>query len=161
MSCKPCADGVVVIAISLFPEVPGSIPERGKKRRFLWILLLVHLLSFLRRSDPFRGITSPWRAILGRAKATQSQFLSQTNCTLTYIKAAKLAFFTWHNVSIKNFRDIWRGWYQKWSLLATIRNVYLILYYYPRARCTTPTSMREVSVLFALYIQRWTLAHET
>ncbi len=31
----PCTDGVVVIAISLFPEVPGSIPERGKKRRFL------------------------------------------------------------------------------------------------------------------------------
>ncbi len=30
----------------------------------------VHLLSFLRRSDPFRGITSPWRAILGWAKAT-------------------------------------------------------------------------------------------
>ncbi len=28
-------DGVVVIAISLFPEVPGSIPESGKKRRFL------------------------------------------------------------------------------------------------------------------------------
>ena len=26
----PCANGVVVIAISLFPEVPGSIPERGK-----------------------------------------------------------------------------------------------------------------------------------
>ncbi len=25
-----------VIAISLFPEVSGSIPERGKKRRFLW-----------------------------------------------------------------------------------------------------------------------------
>ena len=33
--CKPYADGVVVIAISLYPEVPGSIPERGKKRRFL------------------------------------------------------------------------------------------------------------------------------
>ncbi len=61
---SPCADVVVVIAISLFPEVPGSIPERGKKRRF------VHLLSFFRRSDPFRGITSPWRAILGWAKAT-------------------------------------------------------------------------------------------
>ena len=30
---KPCADGVVVIAISLFPEVPGSIPERGKKKK--------------------------------------------------------------------------------------------------------------------------------
>ena len=25
----------------------------------------VYLLSFLRRSEPFRGITSPWRAILG------------------------------------------------------------------------------------------------
>ncbi len=59
---KPCADGVVVIAISLLPEVPCSIPESGKKRRFLWIRLFVHavqLLSFLRRSDPFRGITSP------------------------------------------------------------------------------------------------------
>ena len=32
---KQCADGVVVIAISLYTEVPGSIPERGKKRRFL------------------------------------------------------------------------------------------------------------------------------
>ena len=31
---KLCADGAVVIAISLFPEVRGSIPERGKKRRF-------------------------------------------------------------------------------------------------------------------------------
>ncbi len=54
-----CADGVVVIAISLFPEVPGSIPERGKKRRFLWIRLFVHavhLLSFLWRSDPSRGV---------------------------------------------------------------------------------------------------------
>ena len=70
---KPCADGVVVIAISLFPEVPGSIPEGGKKRRFLWKRLFVHavhLLSFFRRSDPFLGITSPWRAILGWAKAT-------------------------------------------------------------------------------------------
>ncbi len=28
---SPCADGVVVIAISLFPEVPGSIPERARK----------------------------------------------------------------------------------------------------------------------------------
>ncbi len=28
------------------------------------------MLSFLRRSDSFRGITSPWRAILGWAKAT-------------------------------------------------------------------------------------------
>ncbi len=55
---KPCVDGVVVIAISLFPEVPGSIPERGKKRRSLWIRLFVHavhLLSFLRRSDPLSG----------------------------------------------------------------------------------------------------------
>ncbi len=63
---RPCADGVVVIAISLFPEVPGSIPERGKTRRFLWIRLFVHavhLLSFLRRSDPFRGITSPTRRL--------------------------------------------------------------------------------------------------
>ena len=32
---QPCGDGVVVIAISLFPEVPGSIPDRGKIRRFL------------------------------------------------------------------------------------------------------------------------------
>ncbi len=29
------------------------------------------LQSFLRRSDPCRGITSPWRAILGWAKATK------------------------------------------------------------------------------------------
>ncbi len=29
----------------------------------------VHLLSFLRRSDPFWEITSPWRAIFGWAKA--------------------------------------------------------------------------------------------
>ena len=28
-------DGVVVIAISLFPKFPGSIPERGTKRRLL------------------------------------------------------------------------------------------------------------------------------
>ena len=58
---EPCADGVVVIAISLFTKVPGSIPDRGKKRRFLTIRLFVHavhLSSFLWRSDPFRGITS-------------------------------------------------------------------------------------------------------
>ena len=35
MNALPCADGVVVIAISLFPEVPGSIPERGKERKVL------------------------------------------------------------------------------------------------------------------------------
>ncbi len=35
MAKKRYADGVVVIAISLYPEVPGSIPECGKKRRFL------------------------------------------------------------------------------------------------------------------------------
>ena len=28
---KPCTDRVVVLAISLFPEVPGLIPERRKK----------------------------------------------------------------------------------------------------------------------------------
>ena len=62
-----CADGV--IAISLFPEVPGSIPECSRKRRLLWIRLFVHtvhLLSFL------RGITSPLRAILRWAKATMN-----------------------------------------------------------------------------------------
>ena len=32
---EPCADGVVVIAISLFPEVLSSIPERAKKMRLL------------------------------------------------------------------------------------------------------------------------------
>ena len=32
---KPCADGVVVIATSLFPEVLGSIPEGGKKGLYL------------------------------------------------------------------------------------------------------------------------------
>ena len=32
---QTCSDGVVVIAMPLFPEVPGSIPERGKKRWFL------------------------------------------------------------------------------------------------------------------------------
>ena len=61
-SQKPCADGVEVIAISLFLEVPGSIPEHSKKSSFLWKPLFVHavhLLRFLRRSDPFRGITSP------------------------------------------------------------------------------------------------------
>ena len=42
---KPCLDGVVVIAISLYPEVPGSIPERGKKRRFLSIRLFVHAVE--------------------------------------------------------------------------------------------------------------------
>ena len=42
-----CADGVVVIAISLFSEVPGSIPERGKKRRFLRTSLFVHAVHFL------------------------------------------------------------------------------------------------------------------
>ena len=57
-----CADGVVVIAVSLFKEVPGSIPEHRKKRSFLRIRLFVqavHMLSFLRRSDPTPGITSP------------------------------------------------------------------------------------------------------
>ncbi len=53
---------------------PGFDPrERQEKKLFLWILLFVHavhLLSFLRRSNPFRGITSPWRAILGWSKAT-------------------------------------------------------------------------------------------
>ena len=34
---KPCAVGVVVIGISVYPEVPGSIPERGKKRRLISI----------------------------------------------------------------------------------------------------------------------------
>ena len=29
MTHSPCVDGVVVIAISLFPDVPGLIPERG------------------------------------------------------------------------------------------------------------------------------------
>ena len=32
---EPCADGVVVIAISLYPDIPRSIPKRDKKRRFL------------------------------------------------------------------------------------------------------------------------------
>ncbi len=40
---KPFADGVVVIVISLFPEVPGSIHERDKKRRFLSIRLFACL----------------------------------------------------------------------------------------------------------------------
>ena len=47
----PCADGVVVIAISLYPEVPGSI----QKTRMFVHAHAVHLLSFLRRSDSPRG----------------------------------------------------------------------------------------------------------
>ncbi len=61
----PCADGVVIIAISLFPEVPCSIPERGKKRSFLWMRLFlhaVHLLRFLRGSDP---LSSGFRSLSG------------------------------------------------------------------------------------------------
>ena len=44
-----------------------------------WISLFVHavhLLNFLRRSDPSRVITSPWRTILGWAKATHANTLS-------------------------------------------------------------------------------------
>ena len=43
---KPCADGAVVIAISLFPEVSGSIPKCGKKRRFLWICLFAYAFAY-------------------------------------------------------------------------------------------------------------------
>ncbi len=52
------------VAISLFLEVPGSIPERGKDSKFLWILLYINLLSFHRHLYPPMGITLPWRAIL-------------------------------------------------------------------------------------------------
>ncbi len=74
----PCADGVVVITISLYPEVPGFDPRaRQEKEVPVNTLVCSHgsfvftfCLHFLRRSDTSRGITSPWRAILGWAKAT-------------------------------------------------------------------------------------------
>ncbi len=72
---KPCADGVVVIAISQFPKVSGSISERGKKRN-----MLVEPSSGSFRS--FSGITSPWRAILGWAKAT---YLGTRDCLVASV----------------------------------------------------------------------------
>ncbi len=62
----PCPEGVMAIVLSLFPEVPGSIPEDCKKKKILWIRLFVdkvHLLSFLRYSMSPWGIKTPWRAI--------------------------------------------------------------------------------------------------
>ncbi len=49
-----------VVVMSLFPEVPGSIPERGKTKENA-----VHLLSFNRRSYPLcdGDNLSPWQPL--------------------------------------------------------------------------------------------------
>ena len=41
-------NGVVVIAISLFPEVLGTVPEYEKKRRFFRIHLFVRAVQFIK-----------------------------------------------------------------------------------------------------------------
>ncbi len=58
------------------PRGPGFDSRVDKKNKFLYIqrmfLHAVHLLSFLKRSClTARGITSPWRAILGWATASR------------------------------------------------------------------------------------------
>ena len=46
----PCADGVVVIAISLFPEPPSSIHVKGKKGPFRSNMLVRSCGSFVKLS---------------------------------------------------------------------------------------------------------------
>ncbi len=48
----------------------------------------VHLLSFLRRSDSLRGITSPWRAIFGWATATKCRMAHSTAFVLAFVYIA-------------------------------------------------------------------------
>ncbi len=56
----------------------------------------VHLLSFLRRSDPFRGITWPWRAILGWAKATLANVISGLFCLVA--TGIRTCVFAWYGM---------------------------------------------------------------
>ena len=79
----PCADGVAVIAISLFPEALGSIPERGKKRRFLRIRLFVHAVHFVELSSAFRSLSGDNLALASHPRMGHN-----------YISDKKASFFS-------------------------------------------------------------------
>ena len=72
---KPCADGVVVICNITISRGPGFGPRaRQEKEVVLMNTFVFSCSSFVVLSSafryPFRGTTSPWRAILGWAIAT-------------------------------------------------------------------------------------------
>ena len=73
----PCANGVVVIAVSLYSEVPGLIPERGKK-----VPMNTLVCSFVELSLAFSSLSGHNFALASHPRMGQSHNFELPSATL-------------------------------------------------------------------------------